>query len=151
MDEHGGVRVGDGWEQVIDDMEATADEYREEGYDVVALHPGDVTTPDDGSGFDVVVPGEEFERVQALVASSSLDETEVFRAEEEGVVYVLVVVRDGDAGVAVCCPLYYAPDRIDGVRESAAETGQVLTYVRSLSSDEAVAIAFDRPELFFAD
>ncbi|MFC7156042.1 hypothetical protein ACFQPA_11305 [Halomarina halobia] len=150
MDEHG-TRVGDGWEQVIDDMEATADAYREEGYDVVALHPGDVTTADDGSGFDVVVPGEEFERVQAQVGAAALDQTEVFRAANDGVVYVLVVVRDDDVGVAVCCPLYYAPERIGEVREYAAETGQVLTYLRSLSSEEAVAVAFDSPELFFPE
>ncbi|MFC6725160.1 hypothetical protein ACFQE1_12435 [Halobium palmae] len=40
----------DAWERVVDDMEATAAEYREEGWETLELHPGDVTPiPHDGT------------------------------------------------------------------------------------------------------
>ncbi|MFC6836948.1 DUF7529 family protein [Halomarina ordinaria] len=146
-----GTPAGEGWERVIEDMHATGETYREDGYDVVELHPGDVTVVDDGSGFDLVVSGEEFAAVQSMVADASLTETEVFRAVEGGRVYVLVVVRDGASEAALCCPLYYAPDRATSLREYARESGRLFTYVRSLSADDAVAVAFDDPELFFPE
>ncbi|OYR87879.1 hypothetical protein DJ71_05205 [Halorubrum sp. E3] len=35
------VQAGNGWSAVIEDMEATAAEYRERGWTTLELHPGD--------------------------------------------------------------------------------------------------------------
>ena len=58
-----GAPAGDGWSAVIEDMEATAAEYRERGWTALELHPGDsvLVDSDRRTGLDVVLPGPEFE------------------------------------------------------------------------------------------
>ena len=148
-------RVVGRWEAVVADMEATAAEHREAGYDVVELHPGDVTVVGDGerSGFDVLVSDDEFDRLREVVESSTLAETDVFRAVDSGVAFYLAVLADHDAERVVCCPLYCDLDDDDAtaLRETADESGVVVASVRTLSGDETVELRFDDPDLFFAD
>jgi len=54
------------WDDLVDDVAATAEGLREEGWDVLELHPGDVTVVTGArSGFDVLVPDDEFETLSA--------------------------------------------------------------------------------------
>jgi hypothetical protein len=138
------------WEDVIDDMEATAAEYREAGWDVVELHPGDVTVLDDEQhGFDVLVPDDEFEQLETVVADAAFEDTKVFHAEDDGIAFVLTVVLDSDREIAVCCPLYYDLQDVNDLREQADRAGQLDAYVRTLSNDRSITISHGDPELFF--
>lgn len=140
------------WEAVIDDMEATAAEYREAGWTVIELHPGDVTVLDDDLvGFDVLIPDDEFDRLETTVDDATLDETEVFRADRGGIIFALAVVRDAKEEVAVCCPLYYDEEGATTLRKWAEQTGQIDTYVRTLTSDQAVTISHDDTEPFLTE
>jgi hypothetical protein len=140
------------WEEVIDDMEATAAEYRETGWEVVELHPGDVAILDEEQhGFDILVPDDEFDQLTEVIANATLDDTRVFHAEDEDIVFVLTVVLDTEREVAVCCPLYYDTQNTDELREQADREGQLNTYIRTLSTDRSVAISHDDPDLFFPE
>lgn len=142
------------WEELLADAAATADEYRGDGYEVVELHPGDVAplTGEYGDrvGLDVLVPDDEYERVAGLFdAGFGVDGYEVYSSTVEGVVLLLVVVYDEDAGQAVLFPAYYTLDD-DAVRklfETAREEGLLRTYLRRLSG-EFVAFRHDEPDLF---
>jgi len=159
-------RVVGHWDRVLDDMAATAASYRDAGRTVLELHPGDVTlltgeprtlaetkgAHDPGPrdvGFDVVVPGDEFERLQATVDDRELDRYELFRATGDGLVFLLVAMEYGD-NLAVLVPLYYdQTDRAD-LERIAREHG-LSTHVRPLDESAVVTIAHTDPTPFLED
>lgn len=159
-------RVVGHWERVIDDMSATAAEYRETGRRAVELHPGDVSVmtgdprtlaertdefdPDARRvGFDVVVPGDEYERVRDALADRSVDRYEVFRAAGDGMVFLLVALEIG-ADLAVLVPLYY--DRSDRAElERVVDEYGLYTHIRPLVEDDVVTVAHADPDPFFPD
>lgn len=144
------ARVMGVWEEVIADMEATAAEYREAGWAVLELHPGDVTVLDgERYGLDVLVPGDEFRELEAFTDETTFDSYEVYRASDEGMVFALCVLEDSGNERAVCCPTYYERDRAQGLQQRAREEGVMYTHVRPLSDDRAVTFTYEDPSHFF--
>jgi hypothetical protein len=135
------------WEAVVADMETTAEGYREAGWEVLELHPGDVTVDEEENGLDVLVPGDEFEALEEIAAEATFDSYEVYRAAESGLVFALVVLEDADGERAVCCPTYYERTDIEGVRERIGD-GVLYTHVRPLADDRRVTFSYEEPELF---
>ena len=145
-------RIAPRWTRVIEDMHATAEEYADADWGTVQLHPGDVTvlagdTADGRAGLDVLVPGEEFERLTDAVADRTFDSHDVFRTTESGVVFLLDVLTDADEDVAVFVPAYYEVTDAETLRSTAAD-GTVTTYVRRLRNDRRVEFDHDDPDLF---
>ena len=129
----GGAAVREHWDDLVDDMGATAADLRGAGREVLELHPADVTVVTRSRrGIDALVPDDEFETLQAWVAEAAFPEHRVYRAEA-GLVFLLVVLDDPDAGLAVCCPLYYQPSEAETLRELAEADGELRTHVRRLS------------------
>jgi hypothetical protein len=146
--------VMDFWERVIDDMEATAAEYREVGWDVVELHPGDVTpvpamldtAESDEFGLDALVPGDEFETVEGLVADAEFDAYDAYRAERGDVVFLVVAMLAEETETAVTVPLYYRTNEAAPMLDRATEAGEMRVFVRPLSDDRRVIFVQDDPE-----
>ena len=140
------------WDQVIADMETTAAEYREDGWDVLTLEPGDVTVRSGGErvGLDVLVPNDEFERLQSLLSGGvELDGCQVFRATNGSVVFLVVAMEDPDTETAVVYPAYYDatdPDAAGLMRRARAE-GELRSYLRILTG-EYVEMTHGDPSLF---
>jgi len=148
-------RVAPRWTQVIEDMHATAEEYADAGWETVRLHPGDVAvltggTADGRAGLDVLVPGEEFERLTDAVADRTFDSHDVFRTTEGGVVFLLDVLTDASEEVAVFVPAYYEVTDAEALHSTAAD-GTVTTYVRRLRNDRRVEFDHDEPDLFLPE
>ncbi|SEO94548.1 hypothetical protein SAMN04487948_108133 [Halogranum amylolyticum] len=158
MDNHPLEGVLDVWEGVVEDMEATAAEYRENGWETLELHPGDVNPlpaveerTEGRFGLDVLVPGEEYETVSTLVADAEFDEYEVFRAQRGGVVFLLLVTKSTAAEQVVLTPLYYGVEDARLMLERAREADVLYTHVRPLSGDEHVTFTQQDPELLFPE
>lgn len=137
------------WDELMADVASTAEIYREEGWDVLELHPGDVTAlaePDE-FGLDVLVPDDEFDELESWVAEGRFGEFEVYRAES-GMVFLLVVTRDEANRRAVCLPAYYGFEAVTGLAERAEREGRFLTHVRRLDG-ERVTFTHDDPAPFF--
>lgn len=152
--------VMDFWDDVIDDMEATADEYREADWDVHELHPGDVTPlpagpdgqggfVDDRVGLDVLVPGNEFRELEAIVEDATFDEYDAYRAEKGGVVFVVVAMKADDAGVAVLFPIYYRVDQAGEMLPRVRDRGELRTFIRPLHDERRVVFSQQEPEPFY--
>ncbi|ESP87537.1 DUF7529 family protein [Candidatus Halobonum tyrrellensis] len=148
------VGVEEFWEEVTDETEATAAEYRDAGWEVVTLHPGDVTAlptasadaESDRVGLDVLVPNDEFDAVEDLVADATFDGYDAYRAEEADVVFLVVAMTAAEAGAAVVFPLYYARSEARTMLRRAAEAGEMRTYVRPLDDDRRVVFTHRDPE-----
>ncbi len=142
--------VADRWEAVLDDANATADEYREDGWDVLVLHPGDVTPlTDDPVGLDVLVPDDEFEALEQLVEQAQFAETRVFRAEDGGVrFYVIAAEAPGEEQV-VLLPAFLTLEAASALRQVVSDDGGLSTLVRTLAGDRRVSIEHEDPSPFF--
>lgn len=148
-------RVAPRWEQVIEDMHATAATYAEDGWETVELHPGDATvvgvdTDVDRAGLDVLVPGEEFERLTDAVEGRTFDAYDVYRATEGGVVFLLDVLTDSAGEVAVFLPAYYEVTDLEAL-QATVDDGGLTAYVRRLRNDRRVEFDHDEPAPFFPD
>lgn len=144
------------WEHVVEDMEATAAEYRERGWEVVDLHPGDVTAlpPDhDRFGLDVLVPGDEFDTVSELVTDdgAAFDEFEVFRAGRGGYVFLVVAVEDAAREQVVLVPAYYGIEDAEETLTGVREQGRFPLHVRPLTVDGVVTVEPSEPELLLPE
>lgn len=151
------AQVASHWEDVIEDMEATAGEYRDRDWETLELHPGDVTPlePNEHSdryGLDVLVPGSEFEELQSLVeAGTTFDSYQVFRGRGSGFTLVLVVMEDTEGEQAVLFPAFFGSPQSDGMREAALERGAMHSHVRPLDKRATVTFTHDEPALFFGE
>ena len=158
-------RVVGPWQQVMEEMTVAAERHRDAGRDVVELHPGDVATltgeprtaaeqqrgvdrSERRLGLDVVVPGDEFDRLRRTLGDRRVESYEVFRATEGGMVFLLVEIIAG--GCTVVLPAYYDQRERAALEEIAREHG-LQAHVRSLSSDTAVSFDFEQPSPFFPD
>jgi uroporphyrinogen-III synthase len=144
------------WENTIDDMEATAEELREAGWETVEVHPGAVTPlprlatddgyEDDRTGFDVLTPGNEFEAVQEAVEGAEFDEYEAYNAETNDVVFAVVVMKAADADRAVLIPIYYETEEAEETVRRIEAEGESRLYVRPLDDSERVLFVQQSPE-----
>ncbi|WP_247001658.1 DUF7529 family protein [Halosolutus gelatinilyticus] len=134
-------RVTPAWDRVVEDMEATADAYREDGWDAIECHPGDVTAVGDGdvqrddarTGVDVLVPDDEFDRAAAAVdGPGEFDEVNVFRAEENGIVFFVAALENGVAETVILVPGYYGVRRSGSFLETVEREDELRLHVRPL-------------------
>ncbi|XVH32685.1 DUF7529 family protein [Haloferacaceae archaeon DSL9] len=145
------------WDELVDAMGDRAAADRDDGWETLELHTGDVTPlPGPRSdrslvGFNVLVPGDEFAALEARIEDATIDEYEVYRRQVGNLVLLLLVVRDAAAEFAAYVPLYYGVEAGMGLIEAAEEAGELGTYVRPLSNDRHVAFSHDDPTLFFPD
>lgn len=142
------------WEDVLADMEGTAESYREEGYSVLEIHPGDVATPDGTQegrwGLDVLVPDDEFDELKRKTQHEgvSFDESEVFRATMSGLVVLVVTMLDHDNEEAIVFPAYYDIDQDQELLDRVSETGKMPTHLRPLDLETRVTFTHQDPSLF---
>src|SRR6056297_2744215 len=122
----------DGWQSVLEDMAATAESYRDRGWTTLELHPGDAVLVDtaERTGLDVLLPGDEYEDLEALVADHSFSDVEVFGAESGGIRYLLIVEQDPDAETAVFVPAYYQLSDSRDVLETIRDAGELRLFCR---------------------
>ena len=138
------------WNNVIDDMEATAEEFDAEGWTTLQLHPGDVivATNIEEPGIDTVLPNPEFQELASMVEDGvRFAEYNVYRAGGKSLEYALVVAKDFDQEVAILIPLYY---EVPDLAEIAHGVETVPIYLRQLDG-ESVVLQLTEPELLLPD
>lgn len=147
------LRAMEFWDDIISDMEATAEEYEADGWETLQLHPGDVNAlspdeDDDRFGVGVLVPDDEFEAVEELLEGPvSFDSYEAFRAMGEGLVLFVVAMEDRDEEVAVLYPGYYDVQNAKPMLETAEREDEMRTYLRTLTN-EYIEFTHEDPENF---
>lgn len=145
------IEVAGRWEALFDDVEATAADLRDEGFDVVSIHAGDVTPLTDDLTLDVLAPGDEYRELVEMLdeAEAELTEFLVFGATEGGVTFAVVVGQDPTAEVAACFPLYITKETKATLGSQAVEAGEIHFKLRPLDDESAVELTLSEPELLF--
>ena len=146
------VQAQAGWTEVIEDMESTAATYRDRGWETLELHPGDsvLVDSDRRTGLDVLLPGPEFEELEALVDDCTFESVEVFRAERGGIVYVLGAELDPDTETVGLAPASTGGDASREPIEAIRDAGKSRLFCRRLD-DDTVEFVHDDPEPFLPE
>lgn len=139
------------WDDLVADMEAMADDYRESGYRTLELHPGDVTAilKDEEFGLDILIPDNEFDELEDVFEADRFDETDVYRRVIDDMTFLLLVFDDQDEQFAVLCPAYYNETSGEKLADRAAEEGAMYTFVRRLNESQVLTFKHDDPDPFF--
>ena len=144
------LRVGQFWDDVLEDMHRTAEDLRDDGWTVAEVHTGDVTVVlDDQPGFDVLVPDNEYEDVEAMVDDAdAFSQFQVFKQVEGDLVYLLISLQDPDNERAIMVPAYYdhraETELVDRIEEGAA----IWTKLRPLADDRRIAFSHRHTSAF---
>ncbi|ELZ61592.1 hypothetical protein C467_01126 [Halorubrum hochstenium ATCC 700873] len=119
------------------DTAATAETYRDRGWTALELHPGDSVLVDSAArtGLDVVLPGPEYEELEATVAACEFTAVEAYRAEADGLMYLLIVERDPENETAVLVPAYYDPGGSEPKLDAIREAGEFALFCRRLNDE----------------
>jgi hypothetical protein len=141
--------VSDRWQTFMQDTEATAEEYAEDGYETLVIHTGDVVPLPDEMALDVLAPGDEYRQLQSLSEQLSVDSVDVYAASAGDVEFALAVPLDEAAEIAVCVPVFFAAQTGEKFGAMAIDAGRVELHVRPLSDDSRVEFALEEPELLF--
>lgn len=140
------------WGNVLDELEQTAEAYREDGWTTHELHPGHVAVlppTSDRTGFDLLVPDNEFD-VVVETESMPFDEFKIYRESEDGIEYCLVIAENHGERVAVFIPIYYEYPAVDHLVEEWRDVGYVRLHVHPLSKEKGILrYQLDDPELLF--
>ncbi len=142
--------VADRWEDLLADARATAAEYRESGWDALALHTAEVeVATGEEFGLVAVVPDNEFAELRTLAADATFETTELYRAESEGSRFLLVVNEAPDSREVVLVPAYLHSEEVPALEERAREAGRMATHVRTIADEARVTFGHDDPSPFF--
>lgn len=141
------------WPEFQQEIDSMAHEYRDDGWEVVEVHPGDVVpiAPGDHDrwGIDVVVPNDELATVQNVVTESTPDQLELFRSTRGELVFQLVVAKDPDDHCLVLIPTYYSESNIEPIRAAAFDRGIVQIHLRPLKQSPVITFSHEEPAVFF--
>lgn len=142
------------WQELLDDTEATATAYEDEGWDVCTVTPGDVTPLYDTEkplGLSVLVPNPEFDRVEELVENGTFTNVEVYRNTVGSFVCLLVVERDVTSETAILIPVYYNFVTESAFVEAVGERGELPIHLRALDTDSKITFGHENYSLFMPD
>ena len=145
------------WEAVMEDMAATAEEYRDRGWDAHEVHPGDVGLFTDRekegrTGIDLLAPDNEFDPVaDAVDAADGFESAQVFRADTDGSVYVVVALESPETETVVLLPAHYSPPENEAFMDMIYEEGEVRIHVRPLNERRILTFTHEDPSLFLPD
>lgn len=144
------------WQTVVEECQSLASEYEDEGWTVLAPVPGDVVplpAPGDSEvskiGFDVLLSGDEFDRLESLVTDADFDEFEAYRAQDGGIVYASLVFEAPAAEAVVCVPLYYSTVEADRMLDRVRAGDPLRVYFHPLSGDQHVEFDLQDPTPVF--
>ena len=140
------------WDDLLDDVQAIAAEYKANGWETLVLHPGDIATITEGdAGFRLIIPESELDELAEAVkgAEESFNEFELHRAPTDDLLLFIVVVKSSDYDYATLFPAYYEPDVDDEFVTAVREQGSVFTEITNLDQSRRYSFRHDDPSLFF--
>lgn len=147
------------WNDLLEDTRAVADEYREDGWDVVVLEPTNIAPVDSEErvGLDVTVSADEYDVVAGLIEGGDVTITAAdvyYRPLAEAGTdqrVALAIERDDDSETAIFVPLAYDVTACRSVFETALLEEQLLVHVMAAPEHGRVSFSHDDPSLFLEE
>jgi hypothetical protein len=147
----------DAWKRTLGEMEALADERRDDGWQVVTIAAGHTAPePEDAGdtdrfGFVHVIPDNEAEPFQQAFERGEFPEYQVYRRRVEGRVFLVTELRDPDSETAILIAGNFELQHAPGLVRAAEREGELYTHVQTLDKTYLGSFRHDDWEKFFPD
>lgn len=149
--------ANEGWIQLLDEMDAMAEELRADGWETLTIPAGDSAAvgPDgshtDRHGYAYVVPGNRADTFEELFVPDGFPRTEVYRATTATHLFLLTVFLDPPTETAILLAGVLERGSIGTCRDVARETGVMYSHVLRVDGTHLGTFEHDDPEPFFPD
>ncbi len=147
----------DAWAATLDDMEALAEEYEENGWHTLTIAAGDTAPepPDAGDedrfGLIYVIPDNDAEAFEEAVADGEFPRYDVFRNESDGRVFLVTVLADPETSTAIFIAGSFERRHSPALVNTVMEEGEMYTHVQTLDGTQIGSFRHDDPEKFFPE
>lgn len=148
-------RLKNAWSATLDDMEALAAEYEDEGWDTVTIPSGTTAPepPDSGVegrfGLVYVIPGNYVDPFEEAFEAGEFPSYDVFRNESSGQVFLVTVLVDPDSETALFIAGGFERRHSRSLMSAARDEGAMYTHVQTLDETQLGSFRHDDPEKFF--
>lgn len=145
----------DAWAATLDDMEALAAEYAEEGWETVTIPAGHTAPepPDSGVegrfGLVYVIPGDRAEEVTTAIEAGTFPRYDVYRNEADGQVFLVTVLTDPETETAIFVAGGFERRSSRSLLSAAQERGTMYTHLQKLDGTPVGSFEHDDPQKFF--
>jgi len=145
------------WIQLLEGMDATAEELESEGWETLTIPAGDAApvTPEgshtDRHGYAYVIPGDEAERFEAVFVPDGFPRTELYRATSSTHLFLLTVFLDPPTGTAVLLAGVLERGSLSDCRRAALEQGVMYSHLFTVDATHLGSFEHDDPAPFFPD
>jgi len=141
------------WGEVLDEIEELAEQYDQEGWQTLILHPGDVVPrpAEDNTepSFRLVVPDSELDELAKLVEEKQgIDEFEIHGAATDEVEYFLIILKSQSHKRAIFYPVFYDPDIDTEFMNELKDSQTVQSVITNLNKTQKFVFAHNKPSLF---
>jgi hypothetical protein len=130
------------WKDTLADMEALADEHRENGYDVAVIPSvdagpigRDTNDPDGEYGVEFVIADNYVEEFTSAFEAGDYPTYDVYRAEVENEVFLVVELVDEDAEHVILLAGAFPLSDTMMAAFAAREEGETYTFVRTMDGE----------------
>lgn len=141
------------WAATLDDMNALAAEYEAEGWETVTIQSGSTTARgehDEGPfGLYFLTPGNKADAFVDAVEAGEFPEYEVYRAEQDGKVFLVVELRDAETETAIFIAGTFELRNSLACVKQAVEEEAMYTHVRTLDGTLLGSFRHEGYEDFF--
>lgn len=152
-------RRREAWGATLEEMTAMADEFESDGWRTLRIAAGDSgpfgpsAADDDEKAFGLayVIPGDKAAEVSELFERASFPEYEVYRAENDGRMYMVTALFSPEIQTAVFVAGAWDLRDALGCATAAAETGRMYTRLQKLDGTVVGVVEHEAPEKFFPD
>lgn len=151
------VKAMNAWEQTLTEMQSRAAALRSDGWTVVTV-PAATTTPEPSSvgttdrfGLVYVAPDDVEESFREAFEHGEFTECEVFRQTVGETLFLLTIVRDADAEIAIILAGGVDTTDMGPLTEDARETNEMYSHVQLLDWTHLGTFHHDDPELLLPE
>jgi hypothetical protein len=143
------------WSATLDDMNALAAEYEDEGWETVTIPAGSTApeSPDSGVegrfGLVYVIPDNHVDPFEEAFETGEFPRYDVFRNESSGQVFLVTVLADPDSETAIFVAGGFERRHTRPLMSAVRDEGAMYTHLQTLDGTQLGSFRHDDPEKFF--
>jgi hypothetical protein len=124
------------WAATLDDMRALAAEYEEQGWETITIQAGDTTPRGDHEGgtfgLYFLTPSNKADAFVDAVEAGEFPQYEVYRAEQDGTVFLVLELLDPETETAIFVAGTFALRNSLACAKKAADEDEIYTHLHTL-------------------
>lgn len=149
------VTATEGWVQLLEEMDAMAEELEADGWETLTIPAGDTGAVlaeepfTDRHGYVYVVPGDVGETFETMFVPDGFSQTDIYQRATPKHLFLLTVFLDQPTGSAILLAGVHDRETVQRCRGVASETGVMYSHLFTVDRTHLGSFEHDDPAPFF--